>query len=272
MNKNISTILKTIQIIKETDLLVTANSMTYKLLFAIFPFMMFLLTLMGFFTIDFHHLTYNMEGIVPTEALIIVENFAAEVINVRRPRLLSISLAIALFSSTSGFSTLIFGIKKAYQRQETRGYMHVLGSSVALVLLFTVVVVFSTVGIIFSGEILDLLAMYYTLSDFTQVMLHIVSVVISLCIMLAMVIAINYIVLEKNIKIKSILPGAIFTVIIWGIASFGFNMYISNFNNMSTVYGSVAGLMIFIIWLNIICSVLLVGGALNGAILSMSKE
>ena len=267
MNKTLNTILKTIEILKEADLLATANSMTYKLLFAIFPFLMFLLTLMGFFTIDYHYLTDNLYHIVPADVLDIVETFAMEVINVRRPRLLSISLAIALFSSTSGFSSLIYGLKKAYKIEETRGYIKILAASVSLTFLFVVAVILSTVGIILSGIIMDAVMAYFVLSQFLYVVLQGVSFAVSFCVMLVVVVLINRIALQGKVRVKEILPGAFFTVFIWALASLGFNVYISNFNNMATVYGSVAGVMIMLIWLNIICSVLLVGGAVNGALL-----
>ncbi|WP_256089687.1 metal ABC transporter permease, partial [Staphylococcus aureus] len=49
---------------------------------------------------------------------------------------------------------------------------------------------------------------------------------------------IGYITSSSKTKLKSVLPGAVFTSIIWLAGSFGFGWYISNFGNYSKTYGS----------------------------------
>ena len=67
-------------------------------------------------------------------------------------------------------------------------------------------------------------------------------------------------------KLKSVLPGAVFTSIIWLAGSFGFGWYISNFGNYSKTYGSIAGIIILLLWLYITSFIIIVGAEINAII------
>ena len=255
--------LKVIQRVKEEGLLYVANDMTYKLLLSAFPLLIFVLALMGFFTIDYHILAANLGGFVPDQVLGMVEMIAIEVINVRRPNLLSLSLVVAVFSATSGMRRLVAGIKKAYGEEENRGFLKVYAHSLVLVLIFTLAVMLSTVGIIFGAHIIEAIDQVIPMGIWMVWLYNVLAILISVVVMLGSVVSINKIALDKKVKTSYVLPGAVFTVVIWGIASLGFNLYVHFFSDMAKVYGSVAGFAVFMIWINIVCHVMLVGAVVN---------
>ena len=49
--------------------------------------------------------------------------------------------------------------------------------------------------------------------------------------------------------VRWILPGAILATVLWLLASAGFSLYVSNFGAYSNTYGSIAGVIVFLIWL-----------------------
>ena len=67
-------------------------------------------------------------------------------------------------------------------------------------------------------------------------------------------------------KLKSVLPGAIFTSVIWLLGSFAFGFYISNFGNYSKTYGSIAGIIILLIWLYLTSFIIIIGLEINAII------
>ena len=85
--------------------------------------------------------------------------------------------------------------------------------------------------------------------------------------MFVSVILINKLALYRNKKtsVKSLVPGTAFTVGLWIAISWLFNIYIDNFSNYSALYGSIAAVIIFMLWLNIMCIVLLLGSEINAA-------
>ena len=255
---------KLIKKIGTSNTLSTANEITYKLLFAFFPFLIFLLTVMGFFTLDIFSLTNLIEGIVPEDVLLFIEGIAGDVINVRRPQVLSISLLFTIFSASMGFKSLLKGINRAYYDETyDRSTVKILGLSLLLVNIFSVVLVASLSILIFGDNIIYILDSFFNFHESFEIILKIVSMTISIFMMLFVAVLINKLALSNKTPIKKLLPGAAFTVIMWVVSSIGLSIYVKNFARFASVYGSVAGIMVFMIWLNIICTVVLIGSAIN---------
>lgn len=60
-----------------------------------------------------------------------------------------------------------------------------------------------------------------------------------------------------------VLPGALVAVTVWVLASAGFAFYVSNFGSYDRTYGTLAGVIIFLIWLYVTNLALLLGAELN---------
>ena len=71
-----------------------------------------------------------------------------------------------------------------------------------------------------------------------------------------------------KLKLKSVIPGTIFTTIAFLAASWGFSYYVSNFGNYSATYGSIAGVIILIFWLYITGVIII----LEGKLISYSSQ
>lgn len=68
-------------------------------------------------------------------------------------------------------------------------------------------------------------------------------------------------------KIRWLSPGAAFALVVAILASVGFGFYVSNFGSYNQTYGSLAGVIVFLLWLWIINNVLLLGAELDAEIL-----
>lgn len=263
MYKLILFVLLLLEKVKKEDLLSTANDLTYKILLSLFPLIIFFMTILGFLDLDVAHLTSELSGIVPAEILSIFQLFVDEVINTRRPSLLSTSLIFAVASSTSGFKSLINGINKAYGRKDDRSFIKIYGISFISVIAFISCIILSLILLIFGNTIMDTLEFFFYIPRFMPLLISIVSDIVTILLVLITTILINKLAISRPVSIRNLLPGSLFTVIIWVIASTGFNIYLRTFAQISTIYGSVAGIMILMIWVNILCIVLLLGSAIN---------
>jgi YihY family inner membrane protein len=58
-------------------------------------------------------------------------------------------------------------------------------------------------------------------------------------------------------------PGGILAVVVWVVASVAFALYVANFSSYNTTYGSLAGVIIFLVWLWISNIAILLGAELN---------
>jgi membrane protein len=66
-------------------------------------------------------------------------------------------------------------------------------------------------------------------------------------------------------------PGAVLTVIVWLVASLGFSVYVNNFGNFSAIYGSLAGIIVLLVYIYILASVLLFGAEVNKQIYNATE-
>ena len=260
-----------LKIIKQQNLQATAHAMTYKLLLALFPFLLFLMTVAGFLDLDISELLDVIEGIVPAEVVNLIEVFGEQVVGVQMAGLLYISLAIAVFSSTSAFRTLVAGINKAHGVADPRHPVLVWVVSFLLLIIFAVAVILTMVGLVFRGFIESYLIGANIVVPGLSWLYNLLMIAVNIGFVLITVLITNYVSLYKKMPMKQILPGSFFTVIVWIAASYGFGFFVSNFSRMATMYGSVAAVMVIMIWLNILCHVMLFGGVVN-AWLMKSKD
>jgi membrane protein len=72
----------------------------------------------------------------------------------------------------------------------------------------------------------------------------------------------------KKIHPKNHIHGAIFTTAVWMLFSFTFSFYIENFANYSYIYGSLAAIVLMMLWVYCCMIIFLVGGEINMAVIT----
>jgi membrane protein len=63
--------------------------------------------------------------------------------------------------------------------------------------------------------------------------------------------------------LKWVLPGALFALVIWLIATVAFAFYVANFGSYDKTYGTLGGIVVFLVWLWITNVALLLGAELS---------
>ena len=254
----------------ENELMLMANALTYKLLIAIFPFIIFLMTLLGFFELNIESYIIDAGKSLPKPINDILITFVKEVVQTKSVSLLSTSFLITIYSASTGFNSIIQGLNRAYEQEDDRNFIIRRGTSVMLVFIFAILVNCSLFLFIFSDYIEKLIVKYTALEFIPYFLDSIFLYIILALVLLVMVLVIYKISVAKKVFIKNILPGALITVFLWLVLSKGFNIYVNNFSKYSKIYGSIGSIFVLVIWLNIISLVLLLGGQIN-AILEKLK-
>lgn len=86
-----------------------------------------------------------------------------------------------------------------------------------------------------------------------------------LVVIVLMIIALLYY-STPNVKLRGfrwVLPGALFALVLWLVASVLFAFYVSKFGSYNKTYGTLAGVIVFLVWLWITNVALLLGAELN---------
>jgi membrane protein len=248
-----------------TDL---AAALTYYAVLALFPAAIALLSLVSIFgqgakTVD------TMMGILSDVG-------ASNVANTLRPILVQLSQAqgagLALVAGLLGALWSASGYVGAFGRAMNRMYevgegrpmwkLRLMNLLVTLGLL--VLVALSLLALIVSGPFTQALGNALGLGSTAILIFSIVKWPLLLVIVI-MVVAILYYATPnvKQPKFRWISVGAVVAIVVWGLASAAFGFYVSNFGSYNKTYGSLAGVIIFLLWLWLTNLALLFGGELD---------
>ena len=245
------------------DVFAMAGQLTYKMLLAFFPFLIFLISLLGYANIDRHYWINELFSVMPDGAVSVLNSFYDEVIMTRSVGIMSTSLLISLYNASSGFFVVIRCVNLTYGYKNCRNYLKNQLISISLVFMFALSLTSMLLLMVFNDRIFSLIIQFMPDTRFIRLLSTFVGFIFSAGIMLITTMMIYKLSNCKNTSLLHVTPGAVVTVSLWIISSKVFNIYVNNFSRLSYVYGSIAGVFILIMWLNLISTSLLLGSEIN---------
>ncbi|MDF2923085.1 MAG: YihY/virulence factor BrkB family protein [Paenibacillaceae bacterium] len=245
--------------------------MTYYFILAFFPFLIFLLTLMGNTPLSDEEVWSNLALVLPMETYTIISDIIRQIIEERNDALLSFGMIATLWAASNGLSAIIKGLNKAYDEPETRPWWKLKGLAVIFTLAIALVMIISFALLVFGKVIGEQLFEYLAYPAFFETVWGVVKLFVPIGAMLLIFILLFMIVPNRRLRMKNVLPGAAFVTIGWIVISFLFSFYVNNFGNYAKSYGSIGGVIVLLIWLYLSSIIILLGGEIN-ATLAFSKD
>lgn len=257
----------------KNDLSNLACQISFRLLMGIFPFILFLMTLLSYIKIDTSMLSQYAD-VLPDFTVQIISIFINDITQNTTPiGLISTTFIFAIYSASKAFKTIIDAINKLYYGEIT---MHIVKRyilSIIFVFLFFFLVILPFVYYIFSDTIWNMI--YFLFSIKISPMSITNSILIFICMFsyLTVLVMLMYgMAVGKKLKLRVHLVGALICVTTWWLSSYAFNFYVNNYSNYSKIYGSIGTIILFFLWIEIITLVLLVGALINKLIYRYSYE
>lgn len=256
---------------KQHNISALASQLAYDMLLSFFPFLIFMLTLLGHSSLDANEVLIALQTIMPTEVYTLVESTVRNVLQTRNSELLSFSLIFTLYTSSRGFRAVMYGLNKAYETKEKRNYFHVIIMSIILMIGLIGVIMFVLAFLVFGEAISNALRNWLNLEWALFDYITLIRYPIALLSMIFVFAAMYRIIPSKKINWSEVIPGAVFTTVGWLVSSYVFSYYVNNFNNYSSLYGTIGVIIVLMLWLYITSIIILLGGELN-AILGHERE
>jgi membrane protein len=171
-----------------------------------------------------------------------------------------VSLVLALWSASGGTSALIQAVNNAYDEKETRGFIKKRG--LALLLTIGAILFFAIAASLVA--IFPALANAFGLGGLARVGLEGLRWVV-LLVVLAIALAVLYRLAPNrdDPKFRWVSIGAAVAVVVWIVASIGFSIYVNNFGSYGKTYGSLAGVVVLLLWLWLSIVAVLLGAEIN---------
>lgn len=251
--------------IKEADVSSSGAQLAYFFLLSLFPLLLFILTLLPFLNLPQEQVFTMLENILPEQIYTLIESTIREVLASRNGGLLSVGIIATLWSASNGVNAIVKSLNRSYGIEETRPFIIARGMSLIFTVLLIVLVIVALILPVFGRAIGDFLANTIGFDHAFLIVFNYIRVLLPSILIIVVLILLYWVVPNRPINLRNAIPGALFASIGWGLISYGFSFYISNFANYSKTYGSIGGIIILMLWLYIIGIVLVLGGLLNAA-------
>ena len=250
------------------DCLGRAAQLAYYFLFALFPFLLFLVTLLGYIPVPdlLDHIMSLLAHALPREALTLVQDNVHSLVTQPRGGLLSFGIIAALWTSSSAITAIMAGLNRAYGVEENRPWWKVRITALLLTLGSSLFVIAATVLLIFGPQLGTWIASSVGLGDVFAAAWNVARWVIILGCLIVALAALYYFAPDVQQQWRWITPGSVCAVIGWILASLGFAYYVNNFGSYNATYGSIGAVIVLLTWMYATGFFILVGGELNSEI------
>ena len=228
------------------------------MLLAFFPFLIFLLSLLGFIDLDESVILDGLFFVLPGDIAILVCNFVSELTATTSAGVMSTALFFSVYNTSNGFRAIVRITNRAYGIEDRRGFAAQLGLSVMLMFLFSAALIIMLALLVFGRQIWGAI-----FPGVHELLVMVMSGGGAVVLLVLVVMVIYRLACSTRLALRHILPGAVFTVLTWVTVSGVFGFVMTNFTQYSAIYGSIAGVFILILWLNFVSMVLLVGNEAN---------
>lgn len=173
---------------------------------------------------------------------------------------LVVALALALWSASSGVGNLITALNVAYDEQDERGFVKskllALGFTVA-----TIIFVALAIGLVAAAPVvlraLDAPGWVAVLAHAARWLGLVVVVLVALALVYRW---------APNRDVPTfrwLSAGAVVATVLWIVASVGFSVFVDNFGSYDKIYGSLAGVVVLLLWLWLTAYAVLLGAEIN---------
>jgi membrane protein len=253
------------------NLLGRASELAFDFLFALFPLLLFMLTLIGLFTsrrsdLQGALLAYFAD-FLPATAFVLLNTTVTELAANATSGKLTLGIVLALWFASGGASSMISALNLAYRVQEARAWVRVRAIALFLTLLIAALLFAALALLLVSGDAVDWLGAELGLAPEAVALWKALQWPAAVLFVILSYALVYY--FGPNLRNRRwhwITPGSAFGAFMWLAASLGLRAYLHFFNNYSAAYGSLGAVMILLLWLHVSGLSFLIGGEINAEI------
>jgi membrane protein len=252
----------------DDDMVTYAAALSFHLLLALFPFAIFLLTLLGAtgLVAFFDQLLGQARTTMPAEAFAVLDQGIAELRGRPRDGLLSVSIVFALWAASAGMRAVTKALNAAYDVVETRPIWQRFPFSVLYTIGLATLVLLTAAARLVGPPVVERLAGRFGLGSIVATLwlwLRWPAVVALLLLIIALI---YYLGPNVDQPFRYVTPGSATAMLVWIVASAGFSAYVERLGNYGATYGSLGGMIVLLLYFFVSGGVLLFGAEINATI------
>ncbi|WP_314221791.1 YihY/virulence factor BrkB family protein [Streptomyces zaehneri] len=253
----------TLKEFKKDELADRAAALTYYSILALFPALLALVSLLGIVGQSATQAVLdNIQKLAPGAAQDILRSAVQQMQGKGGVGsvMAIVGLVLAVWSASGYVAAFIRSANAVYDIPEGRPVWKVLPVRVGVTVVLMVMAVISALIVVFTGSLARQLGATLGVGDTALTAWSIAKWPV-LAVLVTVMIAVLYWA-TPNARVRGfrwVTPGSFLALLIWLIASAGFALYVANFGSYNKTYGTLAGVIIFLVWLWITNLAILLG-------------
>ena len=240
-----------------------AAQTAYYLLLSVFPFLLFILSLISFFPVDAQQILDFLRPFAPGDSFALIEDNVTNILAADKGRVLSLSLIAAFWISSMAVQALARALNEANGIKSKLPYWKGLLRDLGVTLLFMTLVPLSLFLPFIESGLHWVVSRGGTVDDW-QGWIYIWPTVkwgLGSVFLFSFFLLFYKIVPNERLTFREVWSGALFSAIGWQVVSLLFADYVSNVN-YTRLYGQLAGIIVLVLWFYLTAVVILLSGLL----------
>jgi membrane protein len=272
-----ATLKRTIREMRDDNLTDWAAALTYYSVLAIFPGLIVLVAILGL--VGQHPQTTNalldiVRDVGPASA---VDTFRGPIESVVKSNggagaLLGVGLLFAIWSASGYIGAFMRAINVIYEVEEGRPFWKRRPLQIVITVAMVLLLALVAISIVVTGPLAQSIGDVIGLGDTAITIWNIAKWPVIVAVVMGMFTVLYYV--APNVRqpgLRLVTPGGVLAVVLWLVASAGFALYVANFGSYDKTYGSLGGVIVFLVWLWLSNLALLLGAEFD-AELERSRE
>lgn len=259
----------------EDEITDRAAGLAYYFVFALFPALLFLTSLVGMLPIPdlMDRLMSYVEQTMPSDAASLIQKTLAEIVGGARGGLLSIGVLAALWGASAGVASMMTALSIAYDVEDKRPWWKRRLIAIALTVALAALMLCAVALLVFGGAIGTFLGNTVGLGEGAVKVWNVAQwPVAAFFVVLAVALVYYAAPAVEQRRWVWVTPGSVVATLAWIGMSLALRFYVTNFGNYSATYGSIAGVILLMLWLYLSGLVLLFGAEVNAEIEHAAAE
>lgn len=257
------------------DCMGMAAQIAYYTMLGLFPFLIFVMSLLGTFPLGESLqplLLEELEMQMPPEAAHYVTDTVLNILPDSSLGALSLGLLASLWGASMAVGALITTVNRAYNIRPQRNMLVQKLYAIVLTLILSSLWLMSLTIVLVGPGITQEIFQYLGIASETNTFWTSIRLPMAFGLSVAALSILYFIAPEAKQKFRWILPGAFTAALLWMAASSGFRLFLRNFGEYNTTYGSLAAVVILLVWLWLSGFVFLLGAEVNSLMKRQEEE
>lgn len=239
--------------------------MSFMVLLSIFPFLVFFIALTSFFgasELGDNFIKLILENMPPntTDA---IRNRVNELGKAPPQRLLTLAIVGSIWTASSFVECLRTILNRVYEIKSPPPYFRRRLLSILQFFIISLLITFAMLLLIIVPILLSKVPAIVELIKEYEIALNFTRHLLILCSLFLGTSSIYYIIPNAKLNFKDVVPGALLTVLLWGLCGYLLSTYIIYYNQLNIIYGSLGSIIITLIFFYIINMIFIYGAEFN---------